>query len=359
MKKILFLIPLFALLMGVYGCGDNENYSNPHILTDDELVALRQKDSIDSVNRAQFADLIIELNTTLNVGELYEGKELQFDFSQITDLFGLTLEELAAGVNDGTVASCIYVYDGTNYSLNSASTTAGSKWSYWVDSKGNPCSWGATDCSVYAEWYGYDIENGADPNVINVGQFPDALSEGDEVTLIPTLKYQGKTAAVRIKITIVAAAPFVDPESKPGTTPADMTKNITLTKDWDAEWGAATYDAHDDLCNAFNMTTYELATALEAGDLKVYLNEVTDGAPAYTANTGGYWINGEAQSTAYGSNSYIYTDVALDYEASTILIEMGNYPDESMCPKGVTLTYKFIFTNGTTTVTYNVTSTVN
>lgn len=360
MKKILFLIPLFALLMGVYSCGDNEDFSNPHILTDDEMVLLHQKDSIDSINRAQFADLIIDLSTTLTVGESYEGKELEFDFSQITDLFGITLDELIEGLEDGSVASCIYVYDGTTYTLNSASPTAGSSWSYWVDSKGNPASWN-NGSVVYAEWYGmyYSEDESASPNIMNVGQFPDALSEGDEVTFIPTLKYQGKTAAVRIKITIVAEEPFVDPESKPGTTPADMTKDITLTKDWDSEWGAAEYDAHDDLCNAFNMTTYELSTALDAGDLRVYLNEVSDSAPSYTAEPGGYWINSEGQATSYSNDSYIYTGVYFDYTASSIVIDMGNYPDETMCPKGITLTYKFIITDGTTTVTYNVTSNVN
>lgn len=204
MKKILFLIPLFALLMGVYSCDDNENYSNPHILTDAEITALHKKDSLDSVKRAQFADLIIDLSTTLNAGEMYEGKQLEFDFTQVTDLFGISLDDLISGLESGTVASCIYVYDGTNYTLNTASPTAGSSWSYWCDNKGNPCSWGSEGCSVYAEWYGmyYKDDESASPNVMNVGQFPDALSEGDEVMIIPTLKYQGKTAALRIKITI-------------------------------------------------------------------------------------------------------------------------------------------------------------
>lgn len=202
------MIPLFALLMGVYSCDDNEDFSYPHILTDDELVALRKKDSIDSVNRAQFADLIIDLNTKLNAGEMYEGKELEFDFTQVTDLFGISLDDLIAGLESGTVASCIYVYDGSNYTLNTTSPTAGSSWSYWCDNKGNPTTWGATGCSVYAEWYGmyYKDDESASPNVMNVGQYPDALSEGDEVMIIPSLRYQGKTAALRIKITIGPAA---------------------------------------------------------------------------------------------------------------------------------------------------------
>ena len=205
MKKILFLIPIFALLMGVYSCDDNDDCSKPHVLTQEEIDYMLEQDSLDSINRAQFADVIIDVSTTLNAGESYEGKAVDIDFSKVTDLFGLSVDEVAKGIEDGTVTPFVYVFNGSSYSENTSSPTASGLWGYWVDKTGAPCNWGADGCAAYSEWYGSsDEETGeeGEPNIMRVGQFPDALSEGKVITMIPALKYQGKTAAVKITITI-------------------------------------------------------------------------------------------------------------------------------------------------------------
>lgn len=198
MRKILFLVPLFALLMTMHSCGDNEDVSVPHILTDAELQEMHRQDSIDSVNRNRYADFIVETSVELKAGGQYEGQEVAFDFNAIASFFGLSPEALAAGIDDKTVTACII--KGSNLSAYTDGSTANGNWGYWVDKQGDPMSWG-TGCAAYCEWYSDD-----NPSVFYVGQFPDALQEGSQVTFIPALKYQGKTAAVKITITIVAAS---------------------------------------------------------------------------------------------------------------------------------------------------------
>lgn len=344
MKKILFLIPLFALLMGMYSCGDNEDFSNPHILTQEEMDTLRVKDSLANLN------VPLEFEYTVN---MYDGWDntgfLGLDMDAIGEKFGMTAEKAASAIQSLTITPTYWTEDGTKYTSDQC--TANGVWGFWMNNQGVPVTWNTDGFALYYQWNG---SNGFD-----YGTSGENLSIGDVVHSTFKLEFQDSEVIIRITTNYLDPSTFVDPESKPGTTPADMTKDITLTKDWDSEWGAAEYDAHDDLCNAFNMTTYELSTALDAGDLRVYLNEVSDSTPSYTADPGGYWINSEGQATSYSNDSYIYTGVYFDYTASSIVIDMGNYPDETMCPKGITLTYKFIITDGTTTVTYNVTSNVN
>lgn len=345
MKKILFLIPLFALLMGVYSCDDNENYSNPHILTAEEMDTLRKIDSIKEAKKKA----PLEYNYTVNMYEgASNGGTIEPDYDAIGEKFDLSAAQVISMIYSGEIAHTFWINNETEQYTGDC--TANGVMGYWMDGSGTPVKYATDECAWYLEWQ----ENSGD---INYGEFGGGHNViGDQANVMFKLVYRERTVLIHVTMNYLE---LTDTEERPGTTPADLTKDITLTKDWSDDWSAATYDAHDDLCNAFNMTTYELQSALNDGNLRIYLNEVSDSAPNYTANTGGYWINGDGQVTAYDSNSYIYTDVYFDVTAHEIYIEMGNYPDESMCPKGVTLTYKFIFTNGTTTVTYNVTSTVN
>lgn len=61
MKRLVYICILFTLFAGIIGCGDNSDFSNPHVLTADEVAELHRQDSLDSVRRAQInADLILE-----------------------------------------------------------------------------------------------------------------------------------------------------------------------------------------------------------------------------------------------------------------------------------------------------------
>lgn len=339
MKKILFIIPLLALLMGVYSCGDNEDFSNPHILTQEEMDTLRVQDSLANLNTP------LELTYTVNIYDGKGGGFLEIDMDAIGTKFNMTASQAASAINALTITPTYETEDGTKYTSDQC--TANGVWGYWLNNQGVPTSWGSDGYAFYLEWDG--------TSGFNYGYNDGALVVGDVVHSTFKLEYQGSEVYVYITTNYLAADAFVDPEEKPGTTPADLTKDITLSKAWSDDWANETYDAHDELCNAFNMTTYELSEALDAGELKVYLNEVTDAEPSYTADPGGYWINSQGQSTNYGTDSYIFCGLYMDYTASSITISTGNYPDESMCPKGVSLSFKMIITNGTTTATYNVT----
>lgn len=343
MKKILFLVPLFALLMGVYSCDDNEDYTNPHILTTEEMDTLRKSDSIKEAKK----NAPLEFEYTVN---MYSGADnyssLEPDYDAIGEKFDLSAAQVVSMIQSGEIEHTFWINNETEQYTGDC--TANGVMGYWMDGTGTPVKYASETCAWFLEWQQSD-------GSIAYGDFSNSAI-GDQANVMFKLVYRERTVLIHVTMNYLE---LTDTEEKPGTTPADLTKDITLTKDWSSSWDAATYDAHDDLCNAFNMTTYELSKALEAGEINIYLNEVTDGAPNYTANTGGYWINGDGQVTTYETNSYIYTVLSFDITEHAIVIEMGNYPSETMCPKGITLSYKFIITNGTTTVTYNVTSTVN
>ena len=67
MKKSIFsIIALGLLTLFAISCGENEDVSVAHVLTDDEIEELRRQDSIKNAQMSQInADLILEYTVEL------------------------------------------------------------------------------------------------------------------------------------------------------------------------------------------------------------------------------------------------------------------------------------------------------
>lgn len=216
---------------------------------------------------------------------------------------------------------------------------------YWYDKLGYPGAWG-DDASVYT---GFDGEN------ILIGQMPGQMPEGSTVTVGYGAIY--KDRIVRCDITVVIKA-FEDPETAPEGTPESIEKSITLTKPYDADWGATgETDVKEDLRQCFKMTTYQIYSALQSGEMKMWVGEIgnmaaEDGTPAYTGEAPGWWLNGEGAPVSWGDEAVAY--VFLGATSESLGFYGGNHPDN--CPaEGKTIQTKYIIEYNGTTATYNIT----
>ena len=84
------------------------------------------------------------------------------------------------------------------------------------------------------------------------------------------------------------------------------------------------------------MTTYQIFSALKSGEMKVYLDEVSEEDPAYTAGTGEYWLTAEGKSCEWADG--IAFGGLLSTETSLVL-EVGHHPDNvSPAPTKIPIT---------------------
>lgn len=494
MKKILLLVPIFALLMGVYSCGDNDDFSSQHVLTDAELAEMHRQDSIDSVNRSKIdADLV--LTYTLEdypSASIWTNQMLQIDLAAIGECFGLTADEVQAGINGESGAPEIkgFAIQGSSHAdYGSASTTNGA-WGHWFDASGDAgtwadltslgtirfyCEWQETqfcvgqypgncaagdsytaieglsyqgkrvavvinlnfvergevtatvvgtqefnvsqyprtsydsdaitfdaskvmsdlgvssmsevtvvgvnadgsynqECtatngfwydmdgnpgtygensSIYIEYYG--LEEGAEESDLNklyLGQFPEALSAGFSKSYKYGFMANNKIELFTINFSCIA---YQDPETAPSGTPTtDTVLDFTIEKSWDNTYANVTYDVKEALRNAFKMTTYQIFQAALSGDLKVYVDEVSEEAPSYTSDNGsgkaGYWLTGEGKVGQWAESQVFCCFGSSETE---LWMYAGNHPDN--CVPNTTVTTKYIITCNGGKVTMNIT----
>ena len=216
---------------------------------------------------------------------------------------------------------------------------------YWYDKEGFAGSWG-DNASVYTA---FDGEN------ILIGQMPAQMTAGSTVTVSYGAMFGNKIVMNEITVNITA---YEDPETAPEGEPESIEKEITLTKTWDAEWGATEpFDVKGDLRQAFKMTTYQIFSALKSGEMKLWVGEVgadagEDGLPQYTADAPGYWLGAEGQRVTWGEEAIVYLNLAISEESLEFI--SGNHP-ENCDPTGQTITTKFIVEKDGITATYNIT----
>ncbi len=216
---------------------------------------------------------------------------------------------------------------------------------YWYDKEGFAGSWG-DNASVYTA---FDGEN------ILIGQMPAQMTAGSTVTVSYGAMFGNKIVMNEITVNITA---YEDPETAPEGEPESIEKEITLTKTWDADWGATEpFDVKEDLRQAFKMTTYQIFSALKSGEMKLWVGEVgadagEDGLPQYTADAPGYWLGAEGQRVTWGEEAIVYLNLAISEESLEFI--SGNHP-ENCDPTGQTITTKFIVEKDGTTATYNIT----
>ena len=82
MKKIILYVFMCVTALGfLAGCGDNEDVSIPHVLTDDEIAEMHRQDSIDSINRTKWkVDKMFEYETSFFISaNSYDGALVEID----------------------------------------------------------------------------------------------------------------------------------------------------------------------------------------------------------------------------------------------------------------------------------------
>ena len=217
---------------------------------------------------------------------------------------------------------------------------------FWYDKEGFSGAWG-DNASVFATFQ---------EGQILIGQMPGQMTAGSTVTINFSAMYNNKIVENIITVTIKA---YEDPETAPEGEPASIEKDITLTKAYDAEWGATDeLDVKEELRQCFKMTTYQIFSALKSGEMKLWVGEIGNnaneetGEPAYTGEAPGWWLNGEGAPVSYGEESVAYVFLGIAEDALTFY--GGNHP-ENCSPNGQTIKTKYIIEYNGVTATYNIT----
>ena len=216
---------------------------------------------------------------------------------------------------------------------------------FWYDKEGFSGAWG-DNASVFATFQ---------EGQILIGQMPGQMTAGSTVTINFSAMYDNKI--VENIVTVVIAA-YEDPETAPEGEPASIEKELTLTKPYDADWGATDeIDVKEELRQCFKMTTYQIFSALKSGEMNLWVGEVgadanEDGTAAYTADAPGYWLGSEGQRVAWGDEAIAYLNLGISEES--LAFYSGNHP-ENCNPAGQTIKTKVILEKDGITATYNVT----
>lgn len=324
MKKIYIYLAFLSLLMtGLFGCGDNTDFSNEHLLTDAEQAEIHRQDSIKEAQKHNInANLILEYSLDMTISKsLYDGAPLTIELDKIAKLFSISKEELLKGIAGEAGAPEIkgFAIEGSTHADNATATNTNSPWGHWWDADGNVTKWGAT-AMVFCE---FDPETG----VFNIGQYPAHLTDGQTIKIIECLKYNEKRAAVVITIN--------------AKTPGKITAPVVGTQDLSITVLAKTvYDADSLLFDLAKVKT-DLGISSMDGVKFVGVNE--DGTYNSETVTGnGFWYDMKGFVCDYGDNAGIYTNYG-DFSASYISI--GQYPEHMKAGQTLTLQYGLLANN--------------
>ena len=257
-----------------------------------------------------------------------------FDFD-----VALTLSDL--GISSLDDAKTIAVNEDGSYAQENNAGTKG----YWYDMNGFAGQWG-DNASVYTS---LDEDEDGNP-VIGIGQMPSVLEEGDVITIKYGFLANNKIEMLKITVNVVG---YQDPETAPEGEPEDVEKDIEMTKAWDDTYSSVEVDVKDILRNAFKMTTYQIHRAIASGDLKVYLNEVSEEDPSYTADAPGYWILADGTVGAW-AESIVWC--SLGNNETKLYLYGGNHPGNAVA--GDVVKTKFIVVCNGAQATFNITYTL-
>ena len=342
MKKLyyIFLLPALTLLAGLTACGDYDmdEITGAHILTDDELAELHRQDSIAEALRQQInADTILRYTVTDYFATTYTSQRLDIDISAIAACFGLTEEEVLAGINQDDGAPTINGFaiqasTHQDYTLN-RSTTNG-VWGHWFDSNGDAGTWADLSAlgtlSFYCEWQGQPNDDDSS-NFFNIGQNPSTFTTPQEWTVYECLSYEDKRVAVAITYILTGR----------GEVTASVVSTQSLTLDVSP---ASTYD----MTNVkFDVDQVLADLAISSMDeVEGYLAVQADGSYAQEtiAGVNGYWFDADGTANAYSENSRVYTSYGGDdWPADEIGI--GQYPGNCAVGDSYTVQYGFLANN--------------
>jgi hypothetical protein len=328
MKKIyLYIAILSSLLTGLASCGDNEDFSTLHVLTPDEIAEQRRQDSIlDAQKNKINADLILTYSVDVTISSaLYDGTSLTIDLDKIAELFGITKEELLAGIAGETGAPEIkgFAISGKNNVDVGSATNTNSPWGHWWAADSTVTTWGET-AMTFNE---FDTETG----VFNVGQYPGHLVDGQKVRAVECLKYNEKRVAVVINVNAKA--------------PGKITATVVRTQDLVIDVVAKTGNDYGADSLQFNLTQAlsDLGVASMADVKYVAVNE--DGSfngEALTDPKNGFWYDMNGFAGSYGDNASLYTAYGDFLEDK---IGIGQFPGHLTGGQSITIQYGLMANN--------------
>lgn len=290
MKKLYYIIGVFAFMavFGLTSCGDNENVSNPHVLTEEELAEMAKQDSIrqaqlNSIN----ADLVLEYTVEDYASSTWTNQPLYIDLDKIAELFGLTTEQLKNAINqeDGAVELTGFAIQGTTHSDYSGLSTTSGTWGHWWNLSSDACTWSDGNLSFFCEWQG---------DYFAVGQCPGNVKEGETYTAIEGLKYGDKRAAVKVTYKLIPRAAIV--------------ASVVDTQTFNAEF-AASAESYDGANVTIDIDAIlsKLGVSSVSDISVVGFKEDGSLTQEYTSNSA-FWYTKEGYPTTYGETAVAYIE---------------------------------------------------
>lgn len=321
----------FAMTMslGLTSCGDNEDMSNPHVLTDDEIAEMKRQDSIkqDQMNRID-ADLVLEYTVEDYPSSQWTNKSLSIDFDKIGEVFGLTGEQVKNGINqeDGAPEIKGFAIMGTNHADYSTASTTNGTWGHWWNLKGDPCKYAEGSLAFFCEW---------DGEAFTVGQNPGAVKEGESYIAYECLKYGDKRVAIKINFNIIGRE--------------EIKATIVDTKELKAEF-AASADSYDGTTVEFDINDVMSKLGVSSPkDITVIGFDANGGyVQEFTANAG-FWYDKAGIPCAYGDDAVAFMeywgnqDEAEDSDQKVLSI--GQFPGHLQAGDTFTLPIGFLANN--------------
>lgn len=287
MKKIfLTLAAALTISIGFTSCGDNTDFWGLHNLTDDELAEMARQDSIARERKNHIdADLILTHDVSFYISSTsYDGAEVDMsdDMQQIADLFGLDKTAMCTDLDNWEGDVVPFAIEGSTHADNMNQSTAGTYWGNWWNADGDVCSWGST-AAVFNEFYGEDL-------VMNIGQYPGVLTDGQTVKIIDCLKYKDKRVAVVFNITAMARG-----EVK-ATVVGTSNVSITMSPQTDYSSNPLAIPA-DEICKNLGISSMADAQFLSVNTDGSYCQETDDGW--------GFWMDKSGYKGTWGDQASV------------------------------------------------------
>lgn len=324
--KTIYIFLAASLLLGVVSCGDNTDFSTLHKLTQDEIDEIARQDSIKEAQKNRInADLILEYTANITISKtLYDGTSLEIEIDKIAELFGITNEELLAGIAGESGAPEVkgFAIEWSTRADNASATNTNAPWGHWWDKNGDITVWG-TDAMVFAE---FDTETG----IFNIGQYPDHLTPGQTFKFIECLKYNEKRVAV--VVTVVAQS------GGEVTAQVVNTQELSIELTPKADYTTVPLD--------FDWELTKKNLGISSIDEMKFIAVNEDGSYAQESNGGdnGYWYDMNGYASVWGDNSSVFTSFD-EGEDGGYTIGIGQYPGHIVEGNTFTIKYGFLANN--------------
>ncbi|WP_346860740.1 DUF4859 domain-containing protein [uncultured Draconibacterium sp.] len=270
-----------------------------------------------------------DLSISVTPKSVYDADALKFDLDKVLSDLGV-----------GSMEDVSFIGVNADGSYNQETVTGNG---FWYDFSGFVGSWG-DDAAVYTNYGDFEADE------VSIGQYPDHLEEGQEITIKYGFLANNKIVMLNITITVTG---YVDPETAPEGDPEALVIDIELTKPYTDDYASVTADIRETLRNAFKMTTYQIHQAINSGELKLYQGEVSETEPSYTADAPGYWLKADGTIGEW-AESKVWCSIG--HNETDLYVYGGNHPGNAVAGDVVTTTLIATYNGGS--VTINITFTI-